>query len=33
MLTVRFSARTHAGVPRCASGIAVRAAEDMPDVA
>jgi hypothetical protein len=30
MLTVRFSGRTAAGVPRCASGIAVRAAEDVP---
>jgi hypothetical protein len=29
MLTVRFYGRTAAGVPRCASGIAVRAAEDI----
>jgi ATP-dependent DNA ligase len=29
MLTVSFCGRTAAGVPRCASGIAVRAAEDM----
>jgi hypothetical protein len=28
MLTVRYCGRTAAGVPRCASGIAVRAAED-----
>ena len=28
MLTVRFCGRTAAGVPRCANGITVRAAED-----
>jgi DNA ligase-1 len=33
MLAVSFCGRTAAGVPRCASGIAVRAAEDMPSVA
>jgi DNA ligase-1 len=30
MLTVTFCGRTVAGVPRCATGIAVRVAEDMP---
>jgi ATP-dependent DNA ligase len=33
MLTVTFCGRTAADVPRCASGIAVRAAEDMPSAA
>jgi ATP-dependent DNA ligase len=33
MLTVSFCGRTAAGVPRCATGIAVRAAEDMPSAA
>jgi hypothetical protein len=33
MLTVRFSGRTAAVVPRCATGIAVRVAEDIPIVA
>jgi hypothetical protein len=33
MLTVSSCGRTVAGVPRCAIGVAVRAAEDMPSVA
>jgi len=33
MLTVRFSWRTAASVPRCASGIAVRAAKALPGTA
>jgi ATP-dependent DNA ligase len=33
MLTVRFSGRTATGVPRCASGVAVRGAEEIPSVA
>jgi hypothetical protein len=33
MLTIRFSGRTAAGVPRCASGVTVRAPEDMPSAA
>jgi hypothetical protein len=33
MLAVSFCGRTAAGVPRCANGIAVRAAEDMQSAA
>ena len=33
MLTIRYCRRTTAGVPRCGSGIGVRAAEDMPSIA
>ena len=32
MLTVSFCGRTAAGVPRCASGIALRATQDLPRV-
>jgi ATP-dependent DNA ligase len=32
MLTVTFCGRTAAGVPRCTSGIALRATEDLPRV-